>query len=416
MTKKEFLAYRNPQDKYHPSSAYDFDLMTLNRERSVSLGSDGMYGAEEIEGFKYPYGIKLVQEGKPIAVIFGGVAYYDDSKWARQLPRQMFEGGGVNSKTHDLPFTSTKRVKYLSELLPEIHPTGKLNAAEYPVVLQHIIVSGEPMTIRAESQPTRNKGVSMVILNQDGYKVAAAQNEWGTTLLMVAQEYRSKGLGKIIGKLWYEYNPNIDSGGFTSGGERNAIELWKDRVREFLANGWYSELVRQRRMTSAEVDAILRDVGQRFKREPVQEALKASGDLLVACDGISFVLYDRAFLQEQSDRFILGFGFLRDAAAIGTFVFRLEYERKYAALATKIILQMARDNGERLYDGEGYHDLLENVDAIPGVDRDGDYLEVTRDLVPLKQWSRIEKATRGKADPYQEIYNSLVEQAETKWN
>jgi hypothetical protein len=40
--------------------------------------------------------------------------------------------------------------------------------------------------------------------------VGEALNELGATLISVAQEYRGLGLGKILGKLWYEKNPNYE--------------------------------------------------------------------------------------------------------------------------------------------------------------------------------------------------------------
>ena len=415
MTLEEFLEFRNPQGKWHPSDAYDFDVTKMNRDRSYLLGGTGSSRTQGVQVYQYPRGYKFVQDDVTIALVHDGVAYFEDPMWANKLPNSI--PSSRDNSPIPIPFTRTKRVKYLSELMPKISPIAQLNEDDYPVVLQRIIVDQEPLVIRAARPPERDEGVNLAILNRDGYVVAVAQNEWGATLLSVAREYRGKGLGKIIGRLWYEHNPGFGSGGLTQEGKRNAVELWKDRVREFLAHGWYSELVRQGRMTPQRVNTILKEVGKRFRRAPAQDnTLKATGDLLVWCDGISFVLYDRAFLQEQEDRFIHGFGFLRDAHPIGTYVFRIEYERQHALLATKIILQMARDGGDRLYDGEGYHDLLEGAEAISGVERDGDYLEVTRDLVPLKQWARAEKAMRRKVDPYQEINHSLIEQAEAKWS
>src|SRR5690606_32640828 len=129
--------------------------------------------------------------------------------------------------------------------------------------------------------------------------------------------------------------------------------------------------------TEARVKEILKGVGQRpppRPRAPEPSGAKATGKILVFADDVTFVVYDRAFLDEPDDKFIHGFGFFRDNSR-GVFLYRIEYDRPFAALVTKVALQIARDNGEPLYDGgsEGVSDMLENVDSIPGVERDGDY-------------------------------------------
>ena len=291
------------------------------------------------------------------------------------------------------------------------------NLLEFPIVLQHMIVDGEPMTMRAEKQPKTDAQGTLAIVNSDGLVVARASDEWGATLLTVAQEYRGKGLGKILGKVWYEINPSSSSGGFTPSGEQNALALWRDRVQEFVSRGWYSGLVRQGRLTHERVKEILAGKTEREPRPKVRapQTSQPTGDILVYSDGITFVVYDRAFLVEPDEKFIHGFGFLRDEANVGVFFYKIEYDRPYADMATRVALQMARDNGEDLYDGEGYHDMLE-TEGIPGVVRQRDTLKVTQDLVPLKSLAQKERRARKAGDPYDEKYHLLLEMAESKWD
>ena len=85
-------------------------------------------------------------------------------------------------------------------------------------------------------------------------------------------------------------------------------------------------------------------------------------------------------------------------------------------MVTRVGLQMARDNGEDLYDGQGYHDMLE-TDGIPGVVRQGDLqIKVTRDLVPVKAAAQKERRLRKAADTYGEKLSPLLEMAESKWD
>lgn len=416
MTLDEFIQFRNPGDKHHETGAYDWELVKMNRDLEHPVGqirdrSRTFYCSKLHDGYRI-----VDDRDRLVSVVYQGTGYYEEPGLKSRFPRLFFSDRG--QERIELDVTSLKQVKYLSEYMPLISPIAKINRQEYPVILQHLIVKGEPMVLRAEKTPRLNKQDTIAILNQDGYIVATGQDEWGATLLAVAKEYRGKGLGKIIGRYWYEYNPASKSGGFTAAGEANAIALWKERVREFSANGWYSQLIRDGRIKHERVKAILKEVGQRPppKEELVDTSVKATGDILCFADGISFILYDRAFLDEQDERFIHGFGFLRDADPVGTYFFRIEYDRQFAELTTKVGLQMARDNGDKLYDGEGYHDLMEDLDKYPGVEREGDYLTVTRDLVPLRAWAAKEKRTRKAVDPYDEKFYSLQEVANAKWD
>lgn len=412
MTKDEFLKFKNPQDKHHGQDSYDFDLVKMNQDYPSTVGTAGSSGDDRYTVLKFNRGYQILHDEEMVGIIFNGVMYYDRPSMKRRLPTRVFDMG----KTVDLEVQSVKQVKYLSEMMPLISPIAKLNEQRYPVVIQHIKVQGESMAVRAERTPERNKQVSIAIFNSAGWVVATGSDEWGATLLTVAREYRGKGLGKIIGRYWYEFNPDSTSGGFTGAGERNAIALWEERVREFNARGWYSELIHRGDITLARVKEILRDTGQRApsSRPAPEPGTKATGDILVFSDDVTFIVYDRAFLEEQDEKFIHGFGFFRDAQ-VGVYIYRIEYDRPFADLTTKVALQMARDNGEKLYNGEGYHDMIEGLDKIPGVVQDGDYIEVTRDLVPLKALAAKERRLRKAVDPYEETYSMLVEMAESKW-
>lgn len=414
MTAQEFLHLRNPGNKYHSSEAYDYDLFKLDHDHPQHVGSAG-YRDDEVAVEKLSGGYRLRNRDDAIvAIIHKGVAYYDKPQWKRRIPRTV----AAHGRSVDLGITDFKQVKYLSEVAPIISPIAENNLLRYPIVLQHTIVDGEPMTVRAETQPKKDAGTTLAIFNPDGLVVAQASNEWGATLLTVAQEYRGKGLGKILGQYWYDINPSFESGGFTPAGKSNALALWQVRVREFVSRGWYSALIRDGRLTHSRVKEIL--AGSDSKREghakvQAPETTKPTGDILVYSDGITFVVYDRAFLTEPDDKFIHGFGFFRDDPSVGTFIYRIEYDRPFADMVTRVGLQMARDNGEDLYDGEGYHDMLE-TDGIPGVVRQGDRIKVTRDLVPVKAAAQKERRLRKAADTYGEKLSLLLEMAESKWD
>lgn len=416
MTEEEYLHFRNPEHKHHPSDSYDYELMDLNRDRSSFVGEWGSSYSDRVKVFRLPRGFQVTHQDETIAVIHNGVAYYDRPNEKKHIPRRVSDISGDNT---DLEITSYKQVKYLSEVMPLISPIAELNRAEHPVVLQHILVAGEPLTVCAERQPELNKGVTLVILNPEGLIVAQASNEWGATLLAVVQEYRGKGLGKIIGKYWYEYNPSYESGGFTESGQRNALAQWRDRVREFSSRGWYTELIRQGRLSYQRAKEILSGIGKKPDNRPKPtkpEEVKPTGEILVYVDDdrISFVVYDSAFLEEPDEKFVHGYGFMRSSPHVGSFFFAIDYDRPFAVFVTRVALQMAKDNGEDLYDGEGYHDMLE-LDGIPGIVKEGDYIKITQNLAPLKALAQKERMVRKPVDPYEEKKDLLLELADSKW-
>jgi GNAT superfamily N-acetyltransferase len=323
-------------------------------------------------------------------------------------------------KWTELGIKSYRQVKYLSEVAPLISPIAKRNENSYPVVLQHLLIKGEAVTLRAEKQPTNDAGVTLAILNSEGLMIAQASNEWGATLVMVAREYRGAGLGKILLKVWWEHNPSFESGGYTQAGPETALSTWRDRVHEFSSRGWYSALVQDGRLPVQKVKQILSEAGEHpqhaLAKPSEPEPMKATGDVLVYADedGISFVVYDRAFLTEQDEKFIHGYGFFRDDEHVGVFIHTIEYDRAFADLTMRVALQMAKDNGEDLYDGEGYHDMME-IDHIPGIIREGDMIKVTQNLLPLKMLAGKEKRLRKPVDPYGEKLDLLLEMSDSKW-
>lgn len=422
MTMDEFLEYRNPQGKFHEAETWDYDVMRMNRPMESYLGSwrTGRPGAPDYSFSGMRNGVKVTKKPDILAgVIHNGTLYFSNARDGRDIPDYFFKNGVEGS----VEIRKRKQVKYLSEVLPLISPVAKQNVREYPVILQRLIVKGEPMTLRSEGS---TPGSTLAILNSEDLRVAQASDEWGATLIAVAREYRGRGLGKIIGKRWYELNPSNTSGGFTSAGQENALALWRDRVREFKARGWYSEMIREGRITMDKLRDIFKGVEdskrdlEEFKelyfseREP--EPTKPTGDILVWSDGdTGVIVYDRAFLEDPDDRFIHGYGFLRSTPQTGTYIFSIDYDRPYADMTTKALMQAARDGGDdRLYDGDGYSDIVE-AENIPGVERDGDYLVLTRDLFPLRQEARKEKRLRKSVDPYDEKFYLLQEQADSKW-
>lgn len=421
LTLSQFLQRRNPQGKYHSDDSYKTSLAEfwINQTLAPRGTSDLRWGQRWIvEGNDRGDLIYFRREhdiDRLVAVLHQGVLYVDALTDPRTVPSRVFYG----KIPYDLHIQDIRPVKYPAEYTHLVTALATHNRARFPFVLQRLLLDGEPLEVRAEKQPRFDKGDSLVVLRADGHAVAMASDEWGATLILVVDEYQGRGIGQALAQRWYALNPSYTSGGFTAAGERNAIRTWATRVREFLANGEYSLLVREGVLTKSQVDAILADLPRRSgKKAKAAEATKAPPAVLVYLDDpkdpISFIVYDQRFLEDQADQYIYGFGFFRASENVGSFLFKLDYERAFDKIVTAIALQIAKDQNEPIYVGEGYGDVVE-WQLIEGAIREGDYVHLTTDLLDLKHLARIERATRKPLDPYKEIEYSLVEQANSKW-
>lgn len=425
MTKKEFLDFRNEGGKFHPSDSYDFDYEKINWRSKPSYEyevTDWNTG-RKYQIWKGDKGYFIRDEdGRLAAVIHNGTLYHDrKNQSTRDIPTGYRDTRYHEKEYTDLGVKRYKLVKYLSEYMPLVHNEAAINRRYYDNMIQRIKVGDEYMEVRTHGPPEIDKLTSMAILNEDGMVVAKGQNEWGATLLVVAEEYRRRGLGKIIAKYWYKYNPNSVSGGFTSSGQANAIRTWESRVRQLLSWGWYSEMLKRGWIDKDQIKEILAGLSERvvFKEEKPQPKQKpGKKQVLVYYDDPTVIVYDARFLDdphaEDSDKYIHGYGFLRDNPHQGVYLYRLDYDRPYHKLTTYAALQMARDSGDKLYNGEGYSDLLE-LGGLDNIAQEGDYIWLTKDMIPLKQMGKLEKLMRKKNDPYGETTTLLLEGADAKW-
>lgn len=407
MTLAEFIKHRNPQGKFHDEDSYDWTTESMNR-KLIPIREDKGFLISKPLG---KTGYLIHQDGRLVAFIHQGTMYFGAGAPIRDIPTSYYD---YHTRDFvDLGVQRKKRVKYIDEHVDLVYQIAASNYSEYPVIVQRFRVKGEPYVLRAQAEPVPDKGINLGLFNEAGEKVASAENEWGATLLVVAREYRGKGLGKIIGKAWYHFNPSFPSGGFSAAGQDNAVRLWADRVREFLSRGWYSELVRSGQLTPARVKEILADLPGK-KRRQTEAPQGEKKQVLFMIDDPTFVIYDQRFLSEPDEKYIYAYGFFRDAPGIGEFLYTIDYDRTFDRVAHVVAFQMARDNGLDLYVGEGYGDMLE-MDKVPEIEVEGDYARLTQDMLPLDPLGRREKLLRKRVDPYEEKYTRLLEMAEAKW-
>jgi len=404
LTLEEFLRMRNPKRKRHEPGSYETTVERMNQDHTLHwIGDIEEYG---IRGNKKGYLIE--RNDDVVGVIHSGTLYHRKDE---RLPDGVIDR--QNRKWRSFDVTQKKAVKYPVEYVRLVSDVARDNLKRYPNLIQNLRSGGESFQVRSEKKLVPNKGMTLALLNSSGLEVGSATDEWGATLIMVANEYQRRGFGRMLAKLWYRWNPEKESGGFTPQGERNALRVWEERVHEFLSRGWYSKLVRDGRMSNDRIKAILKGVSRQWKPQPELKG-KQKPQPLYLIDFPTFMIYDRAFYEDPDERYVYGFGFYRNSDSIGDFPYRIEYDRQYAKQTTALALHAAHAEGiEQIYIGRGYGDLIEYEGLTERVG-ETDYI-YSRRFAPFDKAARLERQLRRKLDPYRETYNSLLETAESKW-
>lgn len=408
MTLKEFLKWRNPENKIHPDGSYEYDVKKLNTD----VFQSHILNIYDIElNIKENNNGKIIEiDDKPQAILHNDILYYTMFFPVEKLIPFDYQDQFKDKRIIIKP-KEKKKIKYIDDYIHLVDRVSDRNLTRYSEIINRFKKDDEYFTIRTENMPyAKNSGEDIVILNQNGYRVASAQDEWGATLLIVTQEYRGKDFGQILGKLWYKWNPKYLSGGFTPKGVRNAQKIWEDRVRTLLKNGWYSYLVNKNEISKEKAKQIIDSLPERKTKKG---SIKQEAEPLLFVDDFSFVLYDKKFFDEQDEKWIYAYGFLREHQD-KLFVFTLDYEKEYREIATYIIFQIAYNSGEKLYVTDKPSDHIE-FEGLSGITFEDDYAYLSKPVIDLQKYSNIEKKYRKKFDPYDEYYYSLLEMANSKW-
>ena len=172
-------------------------------------------------------------------------------------------------------------------------------------------------------------------------------------------------------------------------GQNNAVKIWANRVRTFMANGWYSDMVRNGELTKERVKEIISKLP---KKKPINKKEldnRPAEPLLYSDLDNSFILYDKKFYENQDEKYIYAFGFLRDSAK-KSYVFTLDYDKPYEKIATYIIFQIAYDNKEKLYINSPPSDHIA-LDGLNGIKIENDFAYLTEPALNLKKFANAEK-------------------------
>ena len=264
----------------------------------------------------------------------------------------------------------------------------------------------------------------------DGRKcVGAAQDEWGALLIMVVQEYQGFGLGPIIGKVARTLEPYADSGGFTQGGYYNLQKVHAEFVRDYMANGMYSHLVRTGQLTAERAKEIISSAN--LTKKPPRPDIGPSGQRMLWSNGTNaWIVYD-ANLKEVMDeiqegkldevfsqKLVNAFCFLTNENP--TYLYELNYNDEEAG---KVALMAAMAHTQQVHGdalvirNENWADVKERVEALGlRVEYNEPFPDGKMPYAPFERLAAQEAAWRKSFDQYNEFQYLMQELAEQLYN
>jgi len=451
MTFEQYMEWRNPRDKFH-EEAYETTLAEFNNpflsyEIKLSLfketgkyhNTSGRGSNPTVFAFKNKDNTFFVledvstnwREPDYIVKLFiqNGTAFYDDPRVAK-LIRGSYLSVFFNNRSNeraDIKIDKVKPTKYLTQKLLQMIDVPSFWRENYPVVLQEFQQSGMNFQIRAKQNPTQHEGETLILVDENGYKVGAAQDEWGATLVMIVKEYRGHGLSKHLLKEWLKYNPNKQSGGFTIAGYHNAASMWRDRVLELQSKNHYESFPQKQKakIILSKAHSLIRD--DKPERKQLKKASEDVEILALGYSDDSLVLFDKRVLNQSiydiDDKYIYGYVFFRYKDNEDYFIYQIDYNPKYKELVILSALQHAKNNGHKVFYTANENDRLQQqlldvieLQGMENIKRQGDYIFLQKDLVPLKQ---VEHHTlllaKEKGINVLDLKQNIVEAAYTKW-
>lgn len=420
MTLDDYLEKQNTSGKMHPDDSYAGDLKVFNPDYTYTFNSryrDVYHGDIEISENNSAYFFEVNGKLANIYDKSNGTLYYT----VKPLFADNIFVLDRENKYQNIPIEDTKRVKYMSDIIGKFNTIVQRNMTVYNNLLGRKIINGERFIFRSEGAIKKDEGTTIAVFNEKLQIVASASNEWGATLIHVAEEYRGYGIGIVLGKIWYNYNPSFESGGYTASGKKNATKMWVKAVKDSLSKGLYSDYIRNGEMTMDEVMNIVQtakahNVRDTSKFDQVRTINKIETPLVSTIDGTSVIIFDkRAFEIDIDDHdaiedCIYAHGFIRDDAQGNALIYSLDYvNEKYRRAALYSLLQLSR---EGILVSKS--DMLGNLN-IPHTKLDDDLLSIEKDVIDLNSSNTIVNKLVKKFDPYYERFDIIHELAHSKW-
>ena len=217
-----------------------------------------------------------------------------------------------DNKSHSPELYNTD---YATELSYKENP--QIGYKAYKKLINNLKIKGKDLQLRMN-----NKG-SIAIFDEDNVRVSVAMDFFGSLLVQTVKEYQGWGLGEIVLKEYLDRNPDADSGGFTPSGRKLTQKYYFNMVRDFLAKGFYSDLIRKGVISKDKVQEIvaqLDNVPRKSKDDSTNLNFKNREDVVYDMVGDdTFLAYNKNIIpfllgdDDKYDHFLLDgvFGYVK---------------------------------------------------------------------------------------------------------
>lgn len=158
---------------------------------------------------------------------------------------------------------------------------------------------------KEKGQPLKRYEV-IALHREEDIIVGGGQDEWGAVLIWVLKEYRGLNIGSEIIKIYREYYPSKDSGGFTSFGYNQAKKYHAFLVRKYLANGVYSDMVKKGELDKNRAKNIINSIKDTKKftskmNNPLAKYYGDTGQYSLYIDDSFVLIYDVKLLDKYKN-------------------------------------------------------------------------------------------------------------------
>jgi len=362
LTFKEYAAAINPRDMWHPDSAYQYSLSENDLESTRYEIYNTLINRVKKNGLIF----ELRMKTKP--VLYG---------------KQNEDGEYIRDEKGSIILLTDEEKKELG-----------LNSVRH----------------------------SFAIFNDQKKAIGVAQFEFGATLISVVKEYKGWGFAKILMDIWEKTYPGNDSGGFTSEGFAFTRKYHAEKVREYLASGFYSFLIRSGQISKEKVKEILSELPEKSKKKKIEYDLdfnKPEDLLLMRYADTDYILYNKKAYDFYQTDLEEKFDFLKDR------IIKAHFRVFYYDHGSDVLSRIQFFE----YDNEDYKNIMQSALMYEVVKHD---LDLKQDEVYKKAFDGInknklivdkipqminkEKSYRRKNDEYQEIEDRIVEMAYSKYD
>lgn len=261
-----------------------------------------------------------------------------------------------------------------------------------------------------------------VVDKEKEHVVAVTQDEWGTVLVMTAEEYRGFGFAALVAKLKYTAHPTKSSGGFTSAGFATFRRMHSEMVRDYVSSGMYSHLVNTGVMTAKRAKEIIDSVSmKRSAKNPVNLNTSNPRDWLVMInDSVSYaIIYDKKIYELPEDKLDDNFWIERFIKGSISIDGREPYHVAGIAGDSKIMkvlleIMLNGEIGSPLIFDRNEYSLVKDLSGLEVTKSAGDNFLVTlnKPTLDLQKLSNVETRYRKMHDKYEEMAIRIQELAD----